>query len=72
MQVDVDFNSETADAYAVTSLPTFIFIRQKNVLGRYEGRGGELFGPPNKPCHTTDHFHSQAGRCVKRFEVSTF
>ena len=46
MQVDVDFNSETADAYAVTSLPTFIFIKQKNVLGRYEGRGGELFGPP--------------------------
>lgn len=44
MQVDVDFNSETADAYAVTSLPTFIFIKQKNVLGRYEGCG-ELFGP---------------------------
>jgi len=39
LQVDVEMNSEAADAYGVTSLPTFIFFKQKKLLGRYEGLG---------------------------------
>lgn len=45
LQVDVEMNSEAADAYGVTSLPTFIFFKQKKLLCRYEGLGswGEYF-----------------------------
>eukprot|EP00438_Fugacium_kawagutii_P010963 Skav219580 [mRNA] locus=scaffold249:196359:200696:+ [translate_table: standard] len=41
-EVDVDMNSEAADLYQITSLPTLVFIRNQKVLGRYEG-GCERF-----------------------------
>lgn len=46
-QVDVDMNSEAADLYQVTSLPTLVFIRNQKVLGRYEG-GCERFQMKNE------------------------
>ncbi|CAJ1362251.1 unnamed protein product [Effrenium voratum] len=37
LQVDADMNAEAADSFKVAFLPTFLFIRNEKVIGRYEG-----------------------------------
>ncbi|CAK9044489.1 unnamed protein product [Durusdinium trenchii] len=37
LEVDVEQNEAAADAYQVTCLPTCVFLKEGQVLGRYEG-----------------------------------
>ena len=69
VQVDVEMNSEAADAYGVTSLPTFIFVKRKKLLGRYEGwlvlRVSLLkFGINGKSRHNWKKFKPFSGRSI--------
>jgi thioredoxin 1 len=37
-RVDVDANPELAERFAITTIPTLVLVRDKQVLGRIEGR----------------------------------
>eukprot|EP00439_Symbiodinium_sp_Y106_P021010 s1654_g2.t1 len=37
LEVDVDTNSAIADKYRINSIPTFLFFKRQELLGRYEG-----------------------------------
>lgn len=37
LQVDVDSNSDIAQEYGVNSMPTFVFIKDGKVVGKFSG-----------------------------------